>query len=431
MSTLATILDKHVWIKTFRGRNRLNIWNLVLWGSGEGKSILMQNELLPTLNYVSKETNGLFVLPSVASSFEGITDWAIEHGLRGTAVRDEATTFFKESRSGYTSNVQETYSLVYDGWIMPRATRKVQVHQAIPVYFNLVGGATPQYMFSQMGPEFFFQGVGNRIDFERPKEIPTHLTFEEVFPITNVSDLEHYGSSDLDREQQEFADMLVKIVKVLHKKEYYILTLTEDVAKMSTEYLNKKVDEKYSIVPESRFAFKREYINRDWQKSLKYAGLLAFSESKMIDDALTGEVVMLEEKHIDSGQKIAEHNLKQFDNIITEWMGFQTRKKGDMWDTLGVALNYLSIVKTFDVISSTLLAAEVGNPGRNKTFYETIDFLEESGCIKKFGGDEAKAWLSKMSNEQKQAWMIKQMINPAYRRPPMVYKFVMDMPVPK
>ena len=51
-------------------------------------------------------------------------------------------------------------------------------------------------------------------------------------------------------------------------------------------------------------------------------------------------------------------------------------------DDLGIALRYLQLVKSYNLISQKRLAMEVGNTGRNKEFYNITTFLVETECVK-------------------------------------------------
>jgi len=242
------------------------------------------------------------------------------------------------------------YSLLYDGVIYPRATRQVRVKKPIDVYVNLLGATTPQYLFENLDPKFFFQGVGNRVDFEIPNIEYEYKTSEELHPGVTGDDLDYWKTHTLSREQEKFGNMLINMIKIVNMKENLILELTPDARDRSREYYNQKQDEKEEYGEHDQFAYKCEYINRDWQKSLKYAGIIALSGYKVFDkDEIS--LIFVDEKAVEGGQKVVEHNLKQFEKLHEKWMTYAREKEGVTENTTRIAMKYLAVIEERKLVS--------------------------------------------------------------------------------
>jgi len=150
------------------------MWVAYLAPSGDFKSAPIDEITIPLLRATGEEVQHYFILPSIASTVEGMIKYFSEIQAKearswgGLVIRDELTTFFKESlNKDYLTDEMEIYSKMYDGWLYPRETMKFSRKQSLPVYMNLVGATTPRYLYDQLPIQFFFQGCGNRFLYVR------------------------------------------------------------------------------------------------------------------------------------------------------------------------------------------------------------------------------------------------------------------------
>ncbi len=427
--TFASVISRNVWLKTRFGKNRCNGWAVLLAPSGRGyKSVPFDEVILPMLRAVGKKTGNFYLLPSLASSIEGIIDRAKDPkiGMSGLIIRDEFTSFLKESTKGtYMSDQFESYSKLYDGWIYPRSTRKVQVYEPMPVSVNLLGATTPSYAYNQLDVAMFFQGVGNRIeysyfnppgktDFKATDLVPEQLKWDDFGGFRGSEEGE-----DIDPELIPFVDELTDVSKF---SGYF--SIEEGARELTTQYNNKQGELINRIPEESIDSFKREFIARNWQKSLKHAQRLALSESWRFLAGKKIEVIPIFEKHLSEGQKIVDKGYRAFEFIVHEWRGFPRKEEIPMSRSYSTTLNYLNIIKVYGLISQAKLGIEVGNVTRNETFYRHVTFLKDSGCVKNIIGDDAK----QLCRRKGHAWMESMAIDETFKKPPVLYKFVKGLP---
>lgn len=82
---------------------------------------------------------------------------------------------------------------------------------------------------------------------------------------------------------------------------------------------------------------------------------------------------------------------------------------------------YLSIIKFHGIISQTRLAYEAGD-SRDAVFREVIDKLAEAGCIKVITNSADFVRMKGLD------WMNQQMISPNFKKAPVLYEFIKDLP---
>jgi hypothetical protein len=428
-TTLASILNRNIWAKTKLGKCKLNLWNIVVSPTGVGKSIPIDEDIIPILIHVSEATENNFILPSIRSSFEGIVDRAREFGLRGIELKDEFTSMLKESDSGgYTYDTFETHSKLYDGWIFPRETRQVKIRKPIPVYVNLLGGTCPEYLYTLLRPTYFFQGVGNRVDYERmlPND-SVKIEKEDLFRDTTIEDLpayyRQYRETGLDSEQQKFADILITRANKVQEKDSIVIVIPDEAQQASTDYYNKQRI-RVKELANTRFEFKSGYIRRNWQKALKYACLLAFDQW----DRWTThniEIIIINEQFITQGATIQEYNNKHFEKILVEWMAKVPKREQISVDDTGLLMSYLTVVKNFEIISQKRHALEIGISTRDTNYFERMSTLVSAGCVEAIIDAEAVKSVIQAKGVEWREFML---IGNYRGKPPALYKFIKDLP---
>lgn len=432
----ATVLPDGCFYKVEKkGKIRPNIWAVIVGPSGRAeKSIVFDEVVTPILLDVQERTEKKFFLPSLASSIEGMIDRARgDDGLRGLIIRDEFTTLLKEAGSkGYTSSVLETYSKMYDGRIPVRATRQIQMNKPLDVYVNLLGATTPDYLFKEMKIDLFAQGTGNRISLVYHKPPPkTDWTQKEIFgdggQLTN-EDLEwavqpsRYGEP-LSPDLQTFADELVKVVTTMESYTYgKIITATGFAEKESTAYKNKMSKKQEAIPDGSLMAFKADYIERNWHKSLKFAMLRLYSRNYHLSDM----ALLLDVEDVKEGQRIVDECEKHFDAMVEDWFAFTKPEEKKVYQDLGVTMNILRVIKQHKLISNAKLALESGNTTSSTTYASALRYLSVGvKSIAFIADDESRKLIRTKSKE----WLDEMRVDPNPRgQAPTFYKYLRELP---
>lgn len=406
--TQASVSNRDVWLKTNIGRNRCNIWIVLYAPSGRGyKSTPIDNVIFPILTAVGEKIKRYLILPSIASSIEGIIDRALDKkvGMSGLINRDEFTSFLKEGETKSYTASWENYSKMYDGWIYTRSTRKVQVINMIPVYVNLVGATTPRYAYNVLPIKFFFQGIGNRIEphYHNPPGKEDY-TEEDLFERMEWSDI--FRQSELDPAFQPFIDELVDISKC-----HNYMCLSKEATEIAVKYKNEIGRKINSIPEESVVSFKREFYERNYQKALKHAQLITVSKYYRMK-----EMVILPED-LEEAIRMVQQSEKHFNTIVTQWLATPTTSIEKMANDLTILLTYLNKVRAFEIISQKRLAYEVGNTRRDKNFYRYVRYLEDAGCIKVIRDSAG------ICRKKGKEWMEYMHIDPSFKAPPILYGF--------
>lgn len=398
----------------------MNMWITYLAPSGDFKSTPIDEITIPLLRAVGEEVQHYFILPSIASTVEGMIKYFSEIRAKesrswgGLVVRDELTTFFKESlNKDYLTDEMEIYSKMYDGVIYPRETMKFSRRESLPVYMNLVGATTPRYLYDQLPMNFFFQGCGNRFLYvlHRVKEQPQYTT-DNLF----THEPPKWTKERLPIELDNFR----RCLKEAALSDFEIL-IDIDAEKESAKFRNERETLKLTIKEHSFDAFKREYISRDWQKSLKLAQLHCFSREFQKSHIKRVHTMQILKEDIEWGQTIVRECYEHFDLIVKEWSAYSKTETKPVSLDINLAMRYLAIIKSYTTISQAKLAFEVGNIQRNDIFYNVLGYLISIGCVTQLSdtGDYIRL--------QGKAWMNEQKINPGFKQPPKLYRFEKEL----
>ncbi|MBC7112551.1 MAG: hypothetical protein H5T34_00780 [Candidatus Methanomethyliales bacterium] len=259
-TTLASVLTEDTFFRNNFGRNRCNLWIAYLAPSGDFKSVPIDECVIPLLRYLTswyaKNTGQprYFILPSIASSVEGMIKHLAEFNSRGLIYRDELTTLFKESlHKDYLTDEFELYSKFYDGIIPPRETMKFNLREPLEVYVNLVGATTPQHLYHNLSLQFFFQGCGNRWLYVRHQVPKRAYQEEELF----VRDPPNWTKEELPTDLMKFADALIEASKTVVE-----FTIDPEAEKISTHFFNEREELRFELM-KSTNPFIAEYVRRD------------------------------------------------------------------------------------------------------------------------------------------------------------------------
>ena len=418
-TTLSSVISKDTFFHNKYGDNRMNHWVSFFAPSGDFKSAPIDEVVVPMIRYVGKRTERYFILPSIASTVEGMIKYfgQIEEDKRvGLIVRDELTTFFKESQyKDYLTDEMEIYSKMYDGKIYPRETMQFSTKDVMEVCTSLVGATTPKYLYDVMPLQFFFQGCGNRFCYVR-QDAPTKgkYTDEDLFVHEPPKwSKEHTLSEDLVR-------LCGPLIKASQTR--YTIVIDVNAEKISTEFRNKREELKRSIPEDSWDSFKREYISRDWQKSLKFAQSHCYSRDFLRPAYEKASTIMLLPEDIEWGQNIVLQCYDHFEKVVKEWRDHVITERPKSTINRNINAVYaLGIVKSFKEVSQTRLGLEIGDSNFGPKFYGAIRPLLEAGCISKIE-DSNYVRLKGID------WMNEMMIDPNFSRPPVIYKFEKKLP---
>lgn len=415
--TLSSILSLETNYVTNRGANSCNLWIAYFAGSGDFKSTPIDNVTIPLFTAVGQHQERCVILPSIASTIEGLIKYFKEHpkNRRGVIMRDELTTLFKEvGGKQYLTEEMETYSLMYDGKIFPRQTMRFESKEMMYVYVNLIGATTPRYLYETMTEKFFFQGTGNRFLYVKHK-LPSQANNKKEDLLNKRPNWTQEG---LPAELQPFYEVLIELAD----QPYELIMMDSDAQEATVKFHNEREKLKDQIHETDQDAFKREYLSRDWQKSLKLAQLKAISRKASGTIAREKRMIDIEIEDIEWGQKIVSECYDYFQQIVTEWKGYvRTEERAFSRDTR-LATIYLGAIKEYGVISQAKLANVVGNIKRNNEFYEVLGYLIQIGCV------ELMTDCPEFIRQQGVQWMDQMMIKPNFSKAPQLYKFKQNIP---
>ncbi len=435
--TVSSVIGRKVYCKTNIGRNLCNLWILLIGDSGTYKSSLMDNTVIPIIREVGRRLNKRFILPSIASTVEGIIDVAKDNPLEGLIFKDEFTTMFNLRK--YEAS-WEIYSKMYDGWIPPRATMKVRIHSMIPVYVNMMGATTPKYLFDVLNqhsnPQAFYeQGFGCRLEIVyNQKEIRNDYKVEDMFPKEEDCFEEIYKMKEdkIDEELIPFVDQLTEIAEWANKGTVYI-SILDSAKKAWIDFHNERRTNMKNITSD-RHQYKKSFYARTSQKALKHAQVITIAN--MFKKGNVKEPIITK-KIMDEAIRIAELCEENFEELMKNF-GY---KKPDRFtqerDDLPVVQDYLRTIKnftkTYGAISQKRLSVEVGSM-RNKDFYMILSWLITSGCIEviKDNNDSNDPQKRKKSTNfcrvKTEKWKKEMIISENFKTAPVLYKFLHDIP---
>jgi hypothetical protein len=419
-TTLASALSRNIFFYNKYGHNRMNQWIAYFANSGDFKSTPIDEITVPLLDALGEENEHSFILPSIASSIEGMIKHFSENKSKnnwgGLVVRDELTTFFKESlNKDYLTDEMEIYSKMYDGILYPRETMRVTTKRTIPVYMNLVGATTPKYLYDQLPINFFFQGCGNRFLYVLDKRVTEHnYTDDDLFQ--HDYEAKKFTKESLPPELEPFLGCLREASQATFE-----ILIDVEAEHESTKFRNEREALKKKILSQPINTFKAEYVSRDWQKSLKLAQLHCFSRDFQKEDYKKEGVLQILKDDIIWGQNIVKQCYEHFEQMVMDWSVYGDTKPQTLASDIKITIKYLNIIKSHGLISQARLALEVGNTQREKEFYPTLGFLISVGCIKQL---KDTADLIRMKGLE---WMKEQKINPKFKNPPTLYEYVMSL----
>ncbi|MDE1871339.1 MAG: hypothetical protein KGI06_03805 [Candidatus Micrarchaeota archaeon] len=291
------------------GQFRLNVWHIAIAPSGRGvKSAPFNHFLEPTLKELEKYTKADYKLPSSFSP-ESIVDY-LKRQSYGIIARDEISKLFKEtSGKGYTAQMIEIMSNMYDGKIDKRFTFAHGLNDIDDCYITLIGAATP-YIYSVLEQSAFVQGLGNRILFE-------HYKIDR--PVRNITDL--FGDTQIHRLR---ADKIVEFAKMLYNIDK-LENLTVEInpkskaAELITKFDNT-ISERVNKGKESDI--KKSYLDRSLLSVLKLSSLKAISSQYNTIEVHNAKDEIKLEVRVEDAQwaidKVNRH-LDSFDEMLKEW----------------------------------------------------------------------------------------------------------------
>lgn len=419
-ATMSSALTNDTYFLDNRGPNSCNLWIGYFAPSGDYKTTPIQNVTTPLLSILQAKHDRCIILPSVASTIEGLIKYfkRFPENRDGVILKDELTMLFKEVGKSYMTEEMELYSKTYDGELMPRSTMKFLSKDIMRVYVNLIGATTPRYLYAVMTEKFFFQGCGNRFLYVKNKlPVQNKDTVNTLFNKTPKHDIE-----GIPAELEPFYNFLETITEA----PYTILMGDQNALEMSVKFHNDRETAKDNIKETDENAFKKEYISRDWQKSLKLAQLHAISRKAYSKSSLKTQpdgkrLVEMECEDIEWGQKIVKDCFGHFESIVTEWKAnIPTESQKVVTDTV-LANRYLDRIKEYGVISQAKLAKEVGCIQRTDIFYNVLGYLINVGCV------EQMPDCPEFIRKQGEQWMKEQMINPNFKTPPKLYKYIQSL----
>lgn len=165
--SLVSVFSHNAYIRTKIGILKPNLWFIFIGPSGIAyKTPPLKYVTIPIL-YLYQDKTGKRVLLPKSFSMEGMVEFLRNESDTGIIVYDEISTLFKILQKSYGADAFEFLSELYDGSVPVRYTRKTKLEEVRTCYVCLIGATTPViYKEIKETPEFFMQGLGNRMLFD-------------------------------------------------------------------------------------------------------------------------------------------------------------------------------------------------------------------------------------------------------------------------
>jgi hypothetical protein len=273
------------------GKLNFNIWIQMIAPSGDGKTIPIDNFLIPTMTEVEKLMNtkeARYVLYLANYTGEALMRYFANNGVQltedekgkkvkekrrtiynlGLLCKDEATMALQNAiKKNYMVGIIEVESKVYDGKLYRKITTGRGLEDVEKCFKASISATTPA-IYELMKNDGFIQGGWNRYDVI----VGNPLKPEDVQKYDDDFFIPQSKLSEFTAVPKNIADKLIKLAK----SEEMIILLDEKANVIWREYAYEM---KIEVVKLEDKDLRRGYLQRQAEKALKRAGLYTISKS--------------------------------------------------------------------------------------------------------------------------------------------------------
>jgi hypothetical protein len=388
IGVLSAVVRPDLYVSTCIGDLPLNVWFLMIGPSGLAhKTTPWKYYVIPLLRKFHELTGKDLILPN-SFSVEGLIEYMRNTGnTEGIILRDEFTTLIKESlgEKSYNVDMIEFLSQLYDGTTQKRYTRKAKLEEIRECYVVMLGCTTP-YFYDVIEPQFFTQGVGNRILYEYYDGKPKLFTADEFF-------YDRQKDADREKRKEEFARGLAEMAKALQSKNYYLLP-EQDAAQQIVEYKNRKAEEAYALYQKDPYDLKASYLTRAHEMVIKLSGLRALSKlwHSLSDPKApkppSSDIPIMPDDVEWAISKVERH-IKNFERLLREWRSRPVTVRPRSYENEKEA--FISVIASDpDGIKTQEEILRALGWYKDSKFYQLRNTLIDEGRIRELTEDEIK-----------------------------------------
>lgn len=354
--------------------------------SGEGFKTQILNEIRTMLHSLHNPLNPAmplntqFEIPPNHSEFEltayvagmsrgknGYIATGVQHN-NGYILRDEATKLFAEIKNRtMSSGLQELYSTIHDGMIEGKLFKDLHVDTTtvyIPMY---LAASTEVYM--KFTPEFFMQGLGNRMFF-----VVSH--------ILDSLQKTYYTNVHLKRQLAYRATVQTLLDKVTLPRLLAFQT-AEFTEEATTAYL-AFYDRNFEFKTKEFDALWRVYRNRLTHHLLKLSMISAAACLSAKDDDTS--VLLIEKEDVDRAETMMYRYMKSYVQVHEEWQNYVLERKNV--EKRSGLLSYSQVAETYEKLKK-MYSEEVLS-----TYFVPLDKLCQRDL--KYSGSRASKFIASL-----------------------------------
>lgn len=423
-----------------------NIWIQMISPSGDGKTLPIDNFIVPVLEELEKalsteKTRYILYLAdynkeSLIKYFKDKkskkNDEDDSQGLvlkYGLLAKDENTMYLEASNSkSYMKDIIAVESKLYDGKLNRRITISRGLEEVPKCYKANISATTPA-IYKYMKCDDFIQGGWNRYDFDigcpiKPEEV--ELLPESFFHGGNLEDNEKF-----EVIHYKFAEQLKKIVI---GDEIYLML--DDEANLLWRKYQKEMKQKAVSLPNKDLV--RGYLQRQAEKALKRAMLYAISKHLHHLEHLESESATSFNGDVKSERRLIIEGA-DMQNAISNQRGFLEYYKQMLEERVSEAgkgkvetneaeRQYFAqkcemLTKKFGMFSRKLLIEGTQWNDGDKRLTDNIRSAQFEGKLKLMSTDVTKGICAKHKKDKDMDWFTKQKISPSYKNPPYLYQW--------
>lgn len=442
------------------GKLNFNIWIQMIAPSGDGKTIPIDNFLIPTITEVEKLMNTpkeRYILYLANYTGEALMRYFSNNGVQlsneedeedtenknskkikkpkkekrrtiynlGLLCKDEATMALQNAiKKNYMVGIIEVESKVYDGKLYRKITTGRGLEDVEKCFKASIAATTPA-IYEMMKNDGFIQGGWNRYDMIignplKPDEVE-HYTSDFFIPQSKIS--------DFTSVPQEIAVKLFILIEL----EETIIILDEEANEL---WRNYAYEMKVEAVKLPDIDLRRGYLQRQAEKALKRAGLYTLSEAFTIlkklpkvkqtiyvngepETVLMNMIICQKEE-----MNMAISNQREY---YQYWLKMLAERKNtppeSRVQTNQAEREWFAVNAKKEPIMSRkmLIEATQWNDG-DKRLHDNISSAIEEGKLKQFNDLEVRQLLNLHRGDL--AWFEHMHISPSYKNIPYLYQWI-------
>lgn len=305
-ATIAATVGPKYFIMTQKGKLYLNIFTLLIGGSGISDKTTALNLYEKIVNEYQKKTGAKILLPSKFTP-EALVQELNNQAKKTQAIpegiisSDEYTRMIKESKSReYLSTSLEFMAQLYSGSIDSNITIGRGYESVTEACVSFVSVTTFSFI-EKITDEFWTQGNGVRIMYV--------VDDQRKYREPSDTEMENFWNYSIKDETAEIAKIVDKLEKIRPSGDPMEIELDGEARKLLGDY-KKETEKKAHELFKDVFDYRANSYSRLFEFSLKKAGIHAIGRM-----AKTGSKVSINKKDAEFGISEARKSYENFEKI--------------------------------------------------------------------------------------------------------------------